>query len=51
MDHMERPAKKMTPLTTRWVAWYFSQNQERVVGGMMSRRAEIRSARDSCAGS
>lgn len=51
MDHMERPAKKTTPLTTRCVVSHLFQNQERVVGGTISRRAEIRSERLSWVGS
>lgn len=51
MDQAERPAKKSTPVTMRLVVWYLPKNQERVVGGTISRRAQRRSVRVSLRGS
>lgn len=48
---MERPAKKATPWTACLAVRYLPKNQERVVGGTMSRSAQSRSVRDSFVGS
>jgi hypothetical protein len=39
MVQRERPQKKSAVVPMRRVAWNLLQNQPRVVGGMMSRRA------------
>lgn len=51
MVQAARPQKRRVVFRMREVVWYLCQNQPRVEGGMMSRRADRRSARVSDEGS
>lgn len=51
MDHTERPARNKQPWNTRLVVSNLPENQDRVVGGMMSRKAQRRSVKVSRVGS
>jgi hypothetical protein len=51
MVQAARPQNSSAVLTMCDVLWYLCQNQPRVVGGMMSRRADSRSASVSDEGS